>query len=70
MHTVKSLKLIRNFHIIFSYKRKNFKKINVLAYILSFNNQFIKTIRTRLIFQKYQKNYFVFFSCLELQTYM
>ena len=51
MHMAKSLKLIRNFHIIFSYNKKYSKKIYVLACILSFNNQFIKTIRTRPVFQ-------------------
>jgi len=53
MHITKSLKLIRNFHIIFSYNKKYSKTIYVLACILSFDNQFIKTIKTRQIFQKY-----------------
>ena len=48
MHTVKSLKFIRNFHIIFSYNKK-FKKY-VLTCILNFKNQFIKAMRTRPIF--------------------
>jgi len=48
IHTVKSLKLIRNFYIIFSYNKK-FKKY-VLTCILNFKNQFIKTMRTRPIF--------------------
>jgi hypothetical protein len=56
MHTTKSLKNIKNSYCIFIQK-KNY----VLACILGFNNQFIKIIRTRPIFQKYQKKYFVFF---------
>jgi hypothetical protein len=60
MHMAKSLKLIRNFHIIFSYNKKYSKKIYVLACILSFNNQFIKTIRTRPVFQNIKK-YILFF---------
>jgi hypothetical protein len=49
----------KKFHIVFSYKK--IQKKNVLPCILSFNNQFIKAMWTRLIFQKYQKKYFVFF---------
>jgi DNA-binding protein len=48
MHTIKSLKKYKNFYIIFSYNKNS--KQYVLAYILSFNNQFIKVMRTRLIF--------------------
>jgi len=60
MHMVKSLKNIKRFHVVFSCK-KTIKKWYLLACILSFNNQFIKAKRTRTIFQKYQKKYFVFF---------
>jgi len=38
------------------------KKINLLACILGFNNQFIKIMRIRPIFQKYQKNILFSFS--------
>jgi hypothetical protein len=39
-----------NNHIVFSYKK--IKKY-ILAYILNFNNQFIKAMKTRILFQKY-----------------
>jgi len=52
-------KKYKNFHIKFSYKTK-IKKI-CLSMHLDFNNQLIKVVRTRLIFQKFQKKYFVFF---------
>jgi hypothetical protein len=51
VHTTMSLKSIKN-HIVFSYK--NSKKY-VFACFFGFNNQFIKIMRTRPIFQKYQK---------------
>jgi hypothetical protein len=60
MHMVKSLKNIKRFHVVSSCK-KIIKKWYLLACILNFNNQFIKVMRTRTIFQKYQKKYFVFF---------
>jgi hypothetical protein len=59
MHTAKFFKNIKNSHCIFIQKK--LKKKYVLTCILSFNNQFIKVLRTRPIFQKYQKKYFVFF---------
>jgi hypothetical protein len=52
----KSLKY-KNFHIMFSHNKNK----HVLACIFGFNNQFIKVMRTRPIFQKISKNYFVFF---------
>jgi len=56
MNTTKSLK---------NNNKKNHivKKISKICIIIhfGFNNQFIKVTRTRLIFQKFQKNYFVFF---------
>jgi len=62
MHTIKSKKIYKKNHILFSYKiKRNEKKRHVLACILGFNNQFIEAMRTRSIFQKYQKKYFVFF---------
>jgi hypothetical protein len=42
-------------HIIFSFKEFFFKKTYVFACIIDFNNQFVKVIRTRPIFQKIQK---------------
>jgi hypothetical protein len=56
MHTSKSLK--KNY-IIFSYNKEKLKKIYFSMHF-SFNNQFIKVTRTWPIFQKFQKNYFVF----------
>ena len=58
MHTTKSRKYNKISYHVFIQK-KNSK--NILTCILDFNNQFIKAMRTRSIFQKYQKNYFVFF---------
>jgi hypothetical protein len=60
MHMAKSLKNIykKSYHI---FIQLFFKKEYVLACILGFNNQIIKVMRTRPIFQKYQKNYFLFF---------
>ena len=48
MHTAKSLKNIKIMHIVLPYKKS--LKMYILACILSFNNQFIKAMRTRLIF--------------------
>jgi hypothetical protein len=56
MHTSKSLK--KNY-IIFSYNKEKLKK-KCFSMHFSFNNQFIKVTRTWPIFQKFQKNYFVF----------
>jgi DeoR/GlpR family transcriptional regulator of sugar metabolism len=54
MHTANSLKdKKKNHHIVFSYNKKNF------SMHFCFNNQFIKAMRTRLIFQKIPKKYFV-----------
>jgi hypothetical protein len=59
MHTAKSLKEKKN-HSIFSYnKNKNSKTCSSMHF--DFNNQFIKAMRTRQIFQKKPKNYFVLF---------
>jgi len=46
-----------SYHIFI--QQKNLKK-NVLACLLSFNDQFIKVMRTRPLFQKYQKKLFCF----------
>ena len=58
MHSAKSLK--EKNHIIFSYNKENFKKKSFSMHF-GFNNQFIKVTRTWPIFQKFKKNYFVFF---------
>ena len=55
MHTAKS----RKNHIIISYNKNKNKKCVSMHF--GFNNQFIKVMRTRPTFQKFQKNYFVFF---------
>ena len=59
MHTTKSLKNIKNLILYFHTKTKITKKY-VLTCILSFNNQFIKAMRIRLIFQKYIKKIILF----------
>jgi len=59
MHTAKSLKNKKKSYCIFIQQRK-FQKICISMHF-DFNNQFIKVTRTRPIFQKFQKNYFVFF---------
>ena len=56
-----------SYHIFIQIKNQKNKCISMY---FELNIQFIKIIRTRLIFQKYQKTYFVFFSYLGLQTYM
>jgi len=55
----KSLKDKKKNHIVFSYNKENCKKYFSMHF--GFNNRFIKTIRTRPIFQKYPKKYFVLF---------
>jgi len=61
MHTTKSLKDKKTHHIVFLYNKKII--IYVLTCFFGFNNQFIKAMRTRQIFQKNtQKNKFSFFS--------
>jgi hypothetical protein len=70
MHTAKSLKDKKNHHIVFSYKKihivflyikhKKNSKIYFSMYF-GFNNKFVRVMRTRPIFQKFQKKYFVFF---------
>jgi hypothetical protein len=60
MHTAKSLKdkkkkIVSYFHTI------KIKKKYMFSMHFGFNNQFIKVMRTGLIFQKYPKKYFVFF---------
>ena len=57
-HAYDQISQIKN-HIIFSYKKK-IQKIYISMH-LGFNNQFIKVTRTRPIFQKTPKKYFVFF---------
>jgi hypothetical protein len=57
MHTAKFLKEKKS-HCSLIQRRK-FQKKYVMAFIFSFNNKFIK-VRTRPIFQKYPKKYFVF----------
>ena len=58
MYTAKSLKAKKSY-CIFIQQRKLQKKI-ISACIFGFNNQFIKATRTEPIFQKFQKNSFVF----------
>ena len=41
-------------------QQRKFQKMCINMHFV-FNNQFIKATRTRPIFQKFQKNYFVFF---------
>jgi hypothetical protein len=57
MYMAKSLKDKKKklYHISYNF----FFEKYVLACILSFNKQFIKAMKTRPIFQKIQKNYFV-----------
>jgi peroxiredoxin len=57
MHTAKSLKAKKI--ILYFYTTKIKKKCFGMHF--GFNNQFIKVMRTRKIFQKFPKNYFVFF---------
>jgi hypothetical protein len=57
IHTTKFFKEKIN-HIIFLYN--NNSKICISMHF-GFNNQFIKVTRMRSIFQKFKKNYFVFF---------
>jgi hypothetical protein len=60
MHTAKSLKNNnKKSYFIFIQQRK-FQKVCISMHF-GFNNQFFKVTRTRPIFQKFQKNYFVFF---------
>jgi hypothetical protein len=63
MHTAKSLKnkikKIKKSYYIFMQQRK-LQKICITMHF-RFNIQFIKVMRTRPIFQNFQKNYFVFF---------
>jgi hypothetical protein len=58
MHTAKSLKN-KNKIILYFHIAKKISKIYINMHF-GFNNQFIKVTRTRPIFQKFQKNYFVF----------
>jgi len=58
MHTAKSLKN-KKIKIVSSYIKGKIQKIFSMHF--DFNNQFIKVTRTRPIFQKFQKNYFIFF---------
>ena len=60
MHTTKSLKDKKKNHIVFSYNKTS--KNICFSMHFGFNNQFIKVMRTRLIFQKYPKN--ILFSCI------
>jgi len=56
MHTAKSLKKI----ILYFHITKKISKIYISMHF-GFNNHFIKVTRSRPIFQKFQKKYFVFF---------
>ena len=60
MHTTKSLKNKRKKIILYFHTTKKILKICISMHF-GFNNQFIKVTRTRPIFQKFQKKYFVFF---------
>jgi len=60
MHTTKSLKDKKKNHIVFSYNKTS--KNICFSMHFAFNNQFIKVMRTRLIFQKYPKNILFSFS--------
>jgi hypothetical protein len=60
MHTAKSLKNIYKKFILYFHITKKISKMCISMYF-DFNNQFIKVTRTKPIFQKFQKNYFVFF---------
>jgi hypothetical protein len=61
MHTTKSLKdKKKKNHIVFSYNKTS--KNICFSMHFAFNNQFIKVMRTRLIFQKYPKNILFSFS--------
>jgi hypothetical protein len=61
MHTAKSLKNKKKSYCIFIQQRKFQKKLCISMHF-GFNNQFIKVMRTRPIFQKILKKfYFVFF---------
>jgi len=61
MHTAKSLKDKKKNHIIFLYRKHKNSKICFSMYF-GFNNKFIKGMRTRPIFQKFQKNILFSFS--------
>jgi len=54
MHTTKSKK--KSYRIFIQQKSKICFSMH-----FGFNNQFIKVMSTRPTFQKFQKNYFVFF---------
>jgi hypothetical protein len=60
MHTTKSLKNKRKKIRLYFHTTKKISKIYISMHF-GFNKQFIKIMRTRPIFQKFQKNYFVFF---------
>jgi len=68
MHMTKSLKDKKTHHIVFLYNKKII--IYVLTCFFGFNNQFIKAMRTRQIFQKNtQKNKFFFLLVFRLWIY-
>jgi hypothetical protein len=56
MHMAKSLKK----NILYFHIAKKISKIYISMHF-DFNNQFIKVTRTRPIFLKFQKKYFLFF---------
>jgi len=61
MHMAQSLKdKKKKHHIVFAYRKQKKFKI-CFSMHFGFNNQFIKVMRTRPIFQKIPKKYFVFF---------
>jgi hypothetical protein len=63
MHTAKSLKKNiknkKNKIILYFHTTKKISKICISMHF-SFNNKFIKVVRTRPIFQKFQKKLFCF----------
>jgi len=66
MHTVKSLKAKKNSYCIFIHQRK-LQKICFSIYF-GFNNQIIKVMRTRPIFQKKLKKIFCFVLVSEIMN--
>ena len=60
MHTTKSQKQKTNKKtILYFHTAKKISKIYISMHF-GFNNQFIKVVKTRLIFQKFQKKLFCF----------
>jgi len=59
MYTAKFLKEKKIYHIFIKKKEKKSKICFSMHF--DFNNQFIKVMRTWLVFQKNLKKYFIFF---------